>query len=131
MTATPFWSQIAAQAKAEQRPFFTMAPMEAVSNTVFRQVIAHAAAPDTFFSEFVYAKSITDPNTKFPVHGRLYVADAESRKPVVQLWGNEAADFATATAELSQRGFEAVDVNMGTGSQCQDAPRLQRGRRIP
>ncbi len=49
VTATPFWSQIAAQAKADGRPFFTMAPMEAVSNTVFRQVISHAAAPDTFF----------------------------------------------------------------------------------
>lgn len=113
VTATPFWSQIAAQAKADGRPFFTMAPMEAVSNTVFRQVISHAAAPDTFFSEFVYAKSITNPNTKFPVHGRLYVAAAESQKPVVQLWGNEAADFASATAELRDRGFEAVDINMG------------------
>jgi len=113
VTATPFWSQLATRAKTEQRPFFTMAPMEAVSNTVFRQVITHATAPDTFFSEFVYAKSITDPNTKFPVHGRLYVADAEQHKPVVQLWGNEAADFATAATELRERGFEAVDINMG------------------
>lgn len=113
MTATSFWSQIATQAQTERRPFFTMAPMEAVSNTVFRQVIAKAGAPDTFFSEFVYAKSITDPNTKFPVHGRLYVAPAEQQKPVVQLWGNDAHDFETGTAVLRERGFAAVDVNMG------------------
>lgn len=113
MTATTFWAQIATQAQAERRPFLTMAPMEAVSNTVFRQVIAKAAAPDAFFSEFVYAKSITDPHTKFPVHGRLYVAPAETRKPVVQLWGNTANDFERATTVLAERGFEAVDLNMG------------------
>ena len=113
MTESTFWSQIAATARAEQRPFFSMAPMEAVSNTVFRQVIAKAAAPDVFFSEFVYAKGITNPNTKFPVHGRLYVAPAEAKRPVVQLWGNEAADFATGAAAVRDMGFAAVDINMG------------------
>lgn len=113
MTESTFWSAIAAKARAEHRPFFTMAPMEAVSNTVFRQVVAKAAAPDAFFTEFVYAKGITNPNTKFPVHGRLYVAPAEAQRPVVQLWGNEAADFVTATAALKEKGFEAVDINMG------------------
>ncbi|CAM3067747.1 tRNA dihydrouridine synthase [Lactiplantibacillus plajomi] len=113
MTETPFWTQLADQARQAHRPIFTMAPMEAVSNTVFRQVITQAAAPDAFFSEFVYAKAITDPNTKFPVHGRLYVAPQEQQRPVVQLWGNEAADFAAATAVLRERGFQAVDINMG------------------
>jgi len=113
VTESTFWSAIAAKARAEHRPFFTMAPMEAVSNTVFRQVVAKAAAPDAFFTEFVYAKGITNPNTKFPVHGRLYVAPAEAQRPVVQLWGNEAADFVTAAAALKEKGFEAVDINMG------------------
>lgn len=113
MTESTFWPKISAQAKAEHRPFFTMAPMEAVSNTVFRQVITQACPPDTFFSEFVYAKSITDPNTKFPVHGRLYVDSRENKRPVVQLWGNEAEDFEKAAASLKTRGFEAIDINMG------------------
>lgn len=108
-----YWEQIAATAHAEQRPFFTMAPMEAVSNTVFRQVITRAAAPDAFFTEFVYAKGITDATVKFPVHGRLYVAPAEPKMPVVQLWGNEAADFATAAAAVKQQGYQAIDINMG------------------
>ncbi|CAJ1225238.1 tRNA-dihydrouridine synthase [Lactiplantibacillus xiangfangensis] len=113
MTETLFWTPIATRARQAGRPFFTMAPMEAVSNTVFRQVVAHASAPDVFFSEFVYAKSITNPATKFPVHGRLYVAPAERQKPVVQLWGNEAADFETGAAALRDQGFSAVDINMG------------------
>lgn len=113
MTESTFWSDIAAKAKAKQRPFFTMAPMEAVSNTVFRQVIAKASAPDTFFSEFVYAKGITDPNTKFPVHGRLYMDPREQMKPVVQLWGNVAEDFEAAGKVLKDMGFPAIDINMG------------------
>lgn len=113
MTESTFWPEIAAQAKAEHRPFFSMAPMEAVSNTVFRQVITQACPPDTFFSEFVYAKSITDPNTKFPTHGRLYVDPREKKYPVVQLWGNLAEDFESAAASLKEQGFEAIDINMG------------------
>ena len=113
MTESGYWQQIAAKARAEQRPFFTMAPMEAVSNTVFRQVISRAAAPDAFFTEFVYAKGITDSKTKFPVHGRLYVAPAESQMPVVQLWGNDPADFASAAVAVKAQGYQAIDINMG------------------
>ena len=113
MTESTFWPQIAAQAKTEHRPFFTMAPMEAVSNTVFRQVIAKASAPDTFFSEFVYAKSITDSNTKFPVHGRLYLEPTEKTRPVVQLWGNIPEDIASGAAAVREQGFKAIDLNMG------------------
>lgn len=113
MTESTFWPEIAAHAKAEHRPFFSMAPMEAVSNTVFRQVITKACPPDTFFSEFVYAKSITDPNTKFPTHGRLYVDPREKRRPVVQLWGNLTEDFESAATALKEQGFEAIDINMG------------------
>jgi tRNA-dihydrouridine synthase len=113
LTESKFWPEIATKAKSEHRPFFTMAPMEAVSNTVFRQVIAKAYAPDTFFSEFVCAKGITDPNTKFPIHGRLYVDSREPKKPVVQLWGNVAEDFQTGAQALKEQGFEAIDINMG------------------
>ena len=36
----------------EKLPFFTLAPMEAVTDTVFRRVVAKAAAPDAFYTEF-------------------------------------------------------------------------------
>lgn len=113
MTESTFWSEISSKAKSKNRPFFTMAPMEAVSNTVFRQIITKAYAPDAFFSEFVYAKAITNPNTKFPVHGRLYMEPEDKIRPVVQLWGNEANDFESATVSLKEQGFQAIDINMG------------------
>ncbi|KRK65784.1 hypothetical protein FC72_GL000229 [Companilactobacillus tucceti DSM 20183] len=113
MTESIFWSEISSKAKSKNRPFFTMAPMEAVSNTVFRQIITKAYAPDAFFSEFVYAKAITNPNTKFPVHGRLYMEPEDKIRPVVQLWGNEANDFESAAVSLKEQGFQAIDINMG------------------
>lgn len=113
MTESTFWSEISSKAQSKSRPFFTMAPMEAVSNTVFRQIITKACAPDAFFSEFVYAKAITNPNTKFPVHGRLYMEPEDKIRPVVQLWGNEANDFESAAVSLKEQGFQAIDINMG------------------
>ena len=34
------------------RPFFVLAPMEAVTDVVFRHVVSEAARPDVFFTEF-------------------------------------------------------------------------------
>ena len=35
------------------KPFFVLAPMDDVTDTVFRQIVAECAAPDLFFTEFV------------------------------------------------------------------------------
>ena len=35
------------------KPFFVLAPMDDVTDTVFRQLIATTAAPDLYFTEFV------------------------------------------------------------------------------
>ena len=35
------------------RPFFVLAPMDDVTDTVFRQVVGACAPPDLYFTEFV------------------------------------------------------------------------------
>ncbi len=35
------------------KPFFVLAPMDDVTDTVFRQIVAGCAAPDLYFTEFV------------------------------------------------------------------------------
>jgi len=35
------------------KPFFVLAPMDDVTDMVFRQVVANTASPDLFFTEFV------------------------------------------------------------------------------
>lgn len=113
MTQSAYWNRIAAQAQAEGRPFFSLAPMEAVTGSVFRRVVMRAAAPDVFYTEFTNALSITHPKAKFTTRGRLYIDPSETPKPIVQLWGNSGEDFAKAAKEVQRQGYEAIDINMG------------------
>ena len=95
------------------QPGFTcLAPMEGVTDIVFRQVVAKAARPDIFFTEF------TNVNSYFSEKGRH---DALTRfrflpqeQPIVaQIWGTQPAHFSFTAQALANLGFEAVDINMG------------------
>lgn len=113
MTQPTYWQRIADSARKQQRPFFSLAPMEAVTGSVFRRVVMRAAAPDVFYTEFTNALSITHPKAKFTTKGRLYIDPSESPKPIVQLWGNSGEDFAKAAVEVKNQGYDAIDLNMG------------------
>lgn len=106
----------------EKLPFFTLAPMEAVTDTVFRRVVAKAAAPDAFYTEFTNARSISHPKAKFTVQGRVSF-DPSEQIPVAQLWGDRPIDFELGVADVKNRGFEAVDINMG----CPDSTVIKNG----
>ncbi len=55
MTQSAYWQRIAEQAQREDRPFFSLAPMEAVTGSVFRRVVMRAAAP--MFLHRVYQRT--------------------------------------------------------------------------
>ena len=59
-----FWNDL-------PRPFFILAPMEAVTDVVFRHVVATAARPDIFFTEFTNASSYCSPKGNHSTRGRL------------------------------------------------------------
>ncbi|MCM0582465.1 tRNA-dihydrouridine synthase [Weissella diestrammenae] len=110
-----YWQNIVDRANShtgKQVPFFTLAPMEAVTDTVFRRVVDYAAAPDAYYTEFVNARSIAHPKAKFSVQGRLAVVEHE-KLPIAQIWGNRPEDFVTAIEELKKDGYQAIDINMG------------------
>ncbi|AVK63752.1 tRNA-dihydrouridine synthase [Lactobacillus sp. CBA3606] len=113
MTQSAYWQRIATKARQEARPFFSLAPMEAVTGSVFRRVIMRAAAPDNFYTEFTNALSMTHPKAKATTQGRLYIDPSETPKPIVQLWGNAGGDFANAAQEVQRQGYQAIDLNMG------------------
>jgi tRNA-dihydrouridine synthase len=113
VTQSAYWNRIAEKAKQEDRPFFSLAPMEAVTGSVFRRVVMRAAAPDNFYTEFTNALSITHPLAKETTKGRLYIDPKEDPKPIVQLWGNSGEDFAKAAKEVEKQGYQAIDINMG------------------
>lgn len=122
-----FWDEVVANAQkghdsSKKRPFFSLAPMEAVTDTIFRRVVEKAGAPDVYFTEFTNASSMIHPKAKFSVQGRLAVAENETQ-PVAQIWGSRPEDIAGAAKLLPDMGYRAVDLNMG----CPDPTVVKNG----
>ena len=102
---TNFWNDL-------PRPFFILAPMEAVTDVVFRHVVASAARPDIFFTEFTNASSYCSPQGAHSTRGRL--AFTEDEHPMVaQIWGNKPEQFSQMTKGLAEMGYMGIDINMG------------------
>lgn len=102
---TNFWKDL-------PKPFFVLAPMEAVTDIVFRHVVASAARPDVFYTEFVNASSFCSPKGIASTRGRLAFSDDE--KPIVaQIWGKKPDEFAIMSQALAKMGFAGIDINMG------------------
>jgi tRNA-dihydrouridine synthase len=92
-------------------PKFILAPMDDVTDTVFRQVIAGCAAPDLFVTEFVNVDGLQSPGRPKLIH-KLEFANIE--KPIIaQIWGLKPDNFYKTTKELVEMGFAGVDINMG------------------
>jgi tRNA-dihydrouridine synthase len=94
------------------RPFFVLAPMEDVTNVVFRQVVAKAARPDVFFTEFTNTESYGNPDGIFTERGRL-TFEEEEQPVVAHLWGNVPEHFRIMSIGMAKQGFKGIDINMG------------------
>ena len=94
------------------RPFFVLAPMEDVTDVVFRHVVSEAARPDVFFTEFTNTVSYCHPEGKESVRGRLTFTEDE--QPIVaHIWGDEPKYFREMSIGLAEQGFRGIDINMG------------------
>lgn len=103
------------------RPFFILAPMEAVTDVVFRHVVTKAARPDVYFTEFTNATGWVAAGDR-AIGGRLVKTDDES--PIVaQLWGSKPDDMAKMALHCRELGYDAIDINMG----CPDASAVKSG----
>lgn len=103
------------------RPFFVLAPMEAVTDVVFRHVVKKAAAPDLYFTEFTNATGWVHAGNK-AIGGRLIKTDDETTL-VAQLWGTVPDDMAKLATYCKELGFIGIDINMG----CPDASAVKAG----
>lgn len=100
-----FWQEL-------PRPFFVLAPMEDVTDVVFRHVIKEAASPDVFFTEFTNSESYCHPNGKESVRGRLTFTPDE--QPIVaHIWGDKPEFFREMSIGMAEMGFKGIDLNMG------------------
>lgn len=93
-------------------PFLILAPMESVTDLVFRQVILKAGRPDIFFTEFTNVSSYASEKGRENALERLEIGENEN--PIVaQIWGKNPEHFAETAAALEELGFDGLDINMG------------------
>lgn len=103
------------------RPFFILAPMEAVTDVVFRHVVRKAASPDLLFTEFTNATGWVHAGDK-AIGGRLIRTDDEG--PIIaQLWGAVPDDMVKMSIRSAELGYHGIDLNMG----CPDSSAVKAG----
>src|SRR5699024_424378 len=95
-----------------QKPFFILAPMEDVTDVVFRHVITEACRPDVFFTEFTNSESYCHANGMESVRGRLTFTEDE-QPFVAHIWGDKPEYFRQMSIGMKEEGFRGVDINMG------------------
>lgn len=100
-----FWQEL-------PRPFFVLAPMEDVTDVVFRHVVSEAGRPDVFFTEFTNSVSYCHPEGRNSVRGRLTFTEDE-QPMVAHIWGDEPKYFREMSIGMAKEGFSGIDINMG------------------
>ena len=112
-----FWQQLT-------KPFFALAPMEDVTDTVFREVVAGMSDPQhlqVLYTEFVSVDGMNHPVGKKKVSHRLLVGESErvllkaqNIRLVAQIWGKNPELFAKIAREITEEyDFDGIDINMG------------------
>lgn len=110
-----FWKEL-------KRPFFSLAPMEDVTDFVFREIVAeHLPKPDVFFTEFTSADALCSDGRQNALDKLKY---SEGERPIVaQIWGVDTDNLYKAAKLVQKLGFDGVDINMG----CPDRNVMKKG----
>lgn len=115
------------------KPFFVLAPMDDVTDTVFRQMV-HADAPaDVYFTEFVNVDGLMSPGRSKLMRKLRFTA---TEGPLVaQLWGLKPENFEAIARQIADGtiarelglpngvNFVGIDLNMG----CPAKSEVQNG----
>jgi tRNA-dihydrouridine synthase len=92
-------------------PLFILAPMDDVTDTVFRRVVAECAAPDLFFTEFVSVDGLQSPGRPNLMKKLQFT---KTEQPLIaQVWGKKPENYYKTAQELVEMGFKGIDINMG------------------
>ncbi|RKE01957.1 tRNA dihydrouridine synthase [Marinifilum flexuosum] len=112
-----FWHNI-------QTPNFSLAPMEDVTDTSFREVVLKSAANgklNLLFSEFTSVEGMCHPIGHEKVKHRLQINESEKKllkeknvKLIAQIWGKDPDKYyKTAQYIANETDFDGIDINMG------------------
>lgn len=99
-----FWKKL-------KKPITALAPMDDVTDFVFREIIATIAKPDVLFTEFTSADALFSNGHEKAEKKLLF---SEIQKPIVaQIWGSTPENFQKAAILIEDLGFDGIDINMG------------------
>lgn len=90
---------------------YALAPMEDVTDSVFRQMLCDIGKPDLFFTEFMSTDGYMSKGRDRVKH-RLEFTQRE-RPVVVQLWGNTPENYASTVREVVRLKPDGIDINIG------------------
>ncbi|HSX16827.1 MAG TPA: tRNA-dihydrouridine synthase [Patescibacteria group bacterium] len=93
------------------KPFLVLAPMDDVTDTVFRRIVAQCARPDLFFTEFVNVDGLQSVGRERLIRRIQFTPDEQ---PIIaQIWGKDPENYRKTANELVEMGFAGIDINMG------------------
>jgi len=102
-------------------PFTILAPMEGVTDVVFREIIAQIGRPDVFFTEFTSCDGLVSVGSEKVAQSLRFF---NNQKPVVaQIWGSNPETFFLSAQYCKELGFSGIDINMG----CPDKSMPKKG----
>jgi nifR3 family TIM-barrel protein len=103
------------------KPFTVLAPMDDVTDTVFRRIVGSCAPPDLYFTEFVNVDGLQSVGRPRLLK-RIQFTDDE-QPLIAQIWGKNPDNFFKTAQELVEMGFKGIDLNMG----CPDKTVVKNG----
>ncbi len=94
------------------KPLIVQAPMEDVTDTVFRQMLAKYGKPDIFFTEFTNVDGVFSQGRSRVIHRLRF--DPKIERPIIaQIWGHSPQNYYDGAKYVRELGFDGVDINMG------------------
>lgn len=115
------------------KPFFILAPMDDVTDTVFRRVVNKCAPPDLYFTEFVNVDGLQSPGRPRLLKKLRFTP--EERPLTAQIWGLRPENFRRTAEQIADGtfarevglpegvNFASIDLNMG----CPDKTVVKNG----
>lgn len=97
--------------KSLPKPLLILAPMDDVTDTVFRHIVSACSPADLYMTEFINADSMQGAGRKATYTRTKY--DDKNNKVIAQIWGKIPENFEKSAAELLKMGFYGVDINFG------------------
>ncbi len=109
-----FWNNL-------PKPIFALAPMEGVTDTVFRRLINYCGRPAVYFTEFTNVDGLFSKGHKAVEHRLIF---KQEEKPIIaQIWGMKLENYTEAAKKIVEMGFDGIDINMG----CPEKNVVRRG----